>query len=487
MDPTPWPAAGGAPHYNVIGEDPQLTDPEGGDFQILPGSPAADYGCQTFARRMPGASMRASESRSTEVYAGRLFEVSGSIDTNTMWDADTVLVVGDVTIENGVTLEISPGVRIAFDGYYGLDVLGRLLAVGTAAEPIQFTSADPTGFAVDSTTTGSWRGIRFPHTPTGNEPSAIEYAILEYCKTAGGIDRGGALSVIAFSKLRISNCIFQHNVADYGAGVYCANFAAPEVVDCLLTDNQAFVTGSVIYTLDAYPALINNTMVSNPVLNEAWADPIAALHYHISKPKTINSIIRENPSQYFLGGQIVEGKAFYTRYNNIEDGHAGEGNFDDDPLFLDQGPHPFALAEGSPCIDAGTPDTTDLKLPTLDLMGGVRIAGGRVDVGAYEWSATAGVDGRISAADRLHWAIHPNPSVREVEISFLLPVPTDVTLEIFDAAGRGVRTLSLGPAAPGRRHVRWDGCDAQRHPLAAGTYLCRLKGCRSTTKMIRIP
>ena len=44
----PWPGAGGAPYYNVIGLDPQLLDPEQGDFRLQPGSPALGYGCRVF-------------------------------------------------------------------------------------------------------------------------------------------------------------------------------------------------------------------------------------------------------------------------------------------------------------------------------------------------------------------------------------------------------------------------------------------------------
>ena len=37
-------------------------------------------------------------------------EVSGSINENTTWDADTVKIIGDVTVEQDVLLSISPGV-----------------------------------------------------------------------------------------------------------------------------------------------------------------------------------------------------------------------------------------------------------------------------------------------------------------------------------------------------------------------------------------
>ena len=175
----PWEEAGAAPNNNVIGEDPQLTDPENGDFRPLPGSPATAYGCRTFPTDRPGdgrggptpdainavssavVNAAASDTITDTISAGqgvvgvttradRTIEVSGSIDEDTTWDVDTVRVVGDVLIEDGVTLSIDPGVQVVFDGHHGLFVQGTLLAIGTADNLIRMTSSDPAAFAIDS-------------------------------------------------------------------------------------------------------------------------------------------------------------------------------------------------------------------------------------------------------------------------------------------------------------------------------------------------
>jgi len=72
--------------------------------------------------------------------------VSGNITSDETWSADTVLVEGEVTVDDGVTLTIDPGVYVEFQGHYKLNVQGRLLAIGTVLDSILFTINDTTGY-----------------------------------------------------------------------------------------------------------------------------------------------------------------------------------------------------------------------------------------------------------------------------------------------------------------------------------------------------
>ena len=71
-------------------------------------------------------------------------------------------------------------------------------------------------------------------------------------------------------------------------------------------------------------------------------------------------------------------------YSDIQEGLAGVGNLNLNPLFDGSGNYPFALTDDSPCVNSGTPDTTGLNLPEYDLAGNLRIYGERIDMGAYE-------------------------------------------------------------------------------------------------------
>ncbi len=69
----------------------------------------------------------------------------------------------------------------------------------------------------------------------------------------------------------------------------------------------------------------------------------------------------------------------------------------------------------------------------------------------------------------------PNPFSTSTTIRFTLPAGTTVSLEVFDAAGRLVRTLANGQFPAGVHDVDWDHRDEGGHPLRAGVYLYRIR------------
>ena len=76
-------------------------------------------------------------------------------------------------------------------------------------------------------------------------------------------------------------------------------------------------------------------------------------------------------------------------------------------------------------------------------------------------------------------ANYPNPFNPETWIPYQLAKPVDVTLYIYAADGRLVRTLALGHQAVGKYHARsraayWDGKNAQGESVASGVYFYTL-------------
>jgi hypothetical protein len=163
----------------------------------------------------------------------------GFIPEGTVWTkgASPYRVRCDLQVA-GLTIE--PGVRVVFEGDHLFQVTGWLTAIGTAAEPILFTSASPG--------TITWRGILVDGTQPGSE---LVHCVVEYANTSGlrlfdstpRIERctfrknskstreglagpvnqsgegGGLEAVIAEGDLVLTECSFVENTSSHGGGL----------------------------------------------------------------------------------------------------------------------------------------------------------------------------------------------------------------------------------------------------------------------------
>src|SRR5262245_32042786 len=79
----------------------------------------------------------------------------------------------------------------------------------------------------------------------------------------------------------------------------------------------------------------------------------------------------------------------------------------------------------------------------------------------------------------------PNPFNPATTIRFTLPSSEHVRLDVYDAAGRRVRTLVDEVRARGPHQVEWDGRDEHAVALASGIYFYRLtaRGFAESKKM----
>ncbi len=106
--------------------------------------------------------------------SGSVTEVSGEITTNTTWKAtDKILLKGFVYVVDGVTLTIEPGTVIKGDKETKATLIvepgGKIVAQGTASQPIVFTSNQPAG----SRSYGDWGGLIICGKADVNSPSAM--------------------------------------------------------------------------------------------------------------------------------------------------------------------------------------------------------------------------------------------------------------------------------------------------------------------------
>ncbi len=93
------------------------------------------------------------------------------------------------------------------------------------------------------------------------------------------------------------------------------------------------------------------------------------------------------------GNQIYDSNI--PMYSCIQDWTGGgTGNTTRDPRFVDPMEGDFHLKEGSPCIDAGT-NYYWVSWPQTDADGNCRLVGPRVDMGCFEYGASADADGDL--------------------------------------------------------------------------------------------
>jgi len=488
----------------VVGIDPQLTDPENGDYRPVANSPATGYGCQTFPdfykqtlkhnyaenRQILYNELKKSNAAENQK---DLLEVNGIIAVDTVWEADTIRVTGNIVIEDGVTLTIMPGTIIEVTDFYSIEVYGSIQAEGLPDERIVFTSSHPELFNNNETISGCWAGITFNHPLSStNETSFFKYCAFQYAKAVGEDKFGGVMSIKGMFGLLIENCLFQHNLAEYGGAIYSDCYANFRLTGNVFTDNYALIAGSVMFLLDSYPKVINNTFAENIMLNEDFYYDTAAIHNFVAKPLIKNNIFWNNNTYYFEPLQIRQGKSFYISYNDIQGGYAGKGNIDADPVFTASNLYNYELGENSPCIDRCEPDGPGYELPPFDFAGNSRVTDGDdddiqiVDIGAFEYILDTGTEENTIASYNQQLSIYPNPfNISEdrksgLTIRFSLLEKANVIVSLYDIRGRKITTSDIGIREKGENLYRWENNDLFRK-LTSGLYLMRIK---SDTKFL---
>ncbi|NQU04823.1 MAG: right-handed parallel beta-helix repeat-containing protein [Calditrichaeota bacterium] len=201
-----------------------------------------------------------------------------------------------------------------------------------------------------------------------------------------------------------NNCYITNNISgSVGGGVWCRDPANVEFNYCTINENTSgrgggiatYNTATIIInfseirgnTSEQYAAAIrldtrsrmemrNCTVIGN---NTNQHREEGAINLFVNTQAVImNSIIRQNEdvqiSCYNETGSVS------LAYNNIQGGQDdivngdidwGDGNIDEDPLFVDPDEGDYHLTEDSPCIDTGDPDSPEDPDET------------RADMGAY--------------------------------------------------------------------------------------------------------
>ncbi len=179
---------------------------------------------------------------------GQVLEISGVLPSDTTWGPNqAVLVKGDLTVPENITLTILPGCVIQFaDISVDMEVLGVLDAQGTTNAPVTFQPAAGVN---------TWGGI-FINGESPGRPSSLEYAVIE----GGGSNFASSTAATQFRVLdaspRFRHCTFRNS---HSNGLRMENSEAV-LSDCVFTANAQ---DAVQMTPSCSPALSNNSATGN--------------------------------------------------------------------------------------------------------------------------------------------------------------------------------------------------------------------------------
>jgi len=222
----------------------------------------------------------------------------------------------------------------------------------------------------------------------------------------------------------LTGCLIVGNVADGGCGAIANSLARPTLTNCTVADNSRLggeYTSCIWY---GGRTTMTNCVVWNP------DEQTQSLTWSGGNPGT--------------SGVTVA-------YCNILGGWPGTGNVNADPCFVAPGhwdwngtpddPNDDAWVDGdyhllpdSLCIDAGDPNVVaDLNKPESDVYGGPRFTGGRIDMGADEYSKYDGGSGEPNDPYQIWSAEAMNQiGLHEEDWDKHLKLMADIDLSAFD-------------------------------------------------------
>ena len=169
-------------------------------------------------------------------------EVSGL--QSGVWNADTVFVTGNVTVEE--SLSIMPGTTILFNDFYSISIEKNATfdAIGTETDSILFTVADTTGFHIFNAGRGGWNGLRMDKAGA----CKLDYCRFQYGKAAFDNDQdGGALRIFDCDNVEISHSTLFCNFSREHGGALSAEWSTVKIYDCNVSNNLTYTELDTVY------------------------------------------------------------------------------------------------------------------------------------------------------------------------------------------------------------------------------------------------
>ena len=238
------------------------------------------------------------------------------------------------TVPAGRTVTILPGAEIMFDSLWWVDVQGRIEAVGTAEDPIIFTTAHLVPQL------GQWRGFKLRHSPDGE--SRFEHCIFSY----GAYYDTDTLKMDPVEGAPIVESL-------HFRGMLCARNSSPVIERCVVISNQNNAVS--LSGPNCAPRVRYNILTDNDA-SAVRADtlvPIADYVGEPGKPDVSYNCVADNSSALFVYGFDSTRFGRRLKINANRDSVDFFYNLDMPPMMRNPTDRDFTLQSCSPCVDAG--------------------------------------------------------------------------------------------------------------------------------------
>ncbi|MBU1948273.1 MAG: C10 family peptidase [Candidatus Eisenbacteria bacterium] len=444
-----------ADQYGVdgnISEDPLFCDQENENFHLQSESPCrADYNptCGQIGALPLGCDVV-------------IVSADGSGDFPTIQEAI------DASLD-GYIIELTNGIYVG-DGNRNLDFGGRAIT-------LRSQSGNPYACVIDcqGSESSTQRGFYF-HSAEGPD------AVVEGIKVRNGYrryDSGGAAWCRDASNPTFINCVFSNNHTGISGGaIYCSGQSDASFINCTFYDNSAD-NGGAIYVSNSLPVISNCTFADNAA--EVHGSALCTNSNTFNVQNSLFAYNDQMEAVHCLSQSVIlsccdiYGNSGGDWVGSIAGQEGVDGNICEDPLFCNPQIGDYAIAIDSPCAPFSPPNVE------CDLIGA--------------WG-TDTCDPSAVDSEPLPWSVHlgqaaPNPFRQSTTITYTIPggsggVP--VHLNVFDPAGRLVRTLVNEDRSAGIHHVKWDGRNDNGAPVASGIYFYQLPfmGEKQTKRIVLI-
>lgn len=246
-------------------------------------------------------------------------------------------------------------------------------------------------------------------------------------------------------------------VTDNGAGILCLT-SSPLIQGNLICNNTVENLGGGISCLDSTSAtIINNTIANNKAISVGGGGGLYLWNYCSAVLK--NNILWGNMGPLIYGHEIVVDSSSYpVSFDYCDVGDTLNGVLNSsivyqnlmmlNPKFVSPSSGTGIAYNGlaanwslqstsSPCINAGTPDTTGLNLYSTDIFGSPRIINDTVDMGAYENTSLVSV-ADINNFMNNNLLVFPNPTKENINIVLKNLVEGNLSIKITNVLGQTI-------------------------------------------------